>query len=406
MKILMVNKFHFLNGGAELYYFGLSDLLRARGHAIHYFSMQHPENVPCDDARYFIDNINYENPAGLPAKLRIAAHTVYSAEARRKIASLLDAVPVDLVHLHNFHHQITPSILPEIKRRGIPIVFTVHDYKVICPNYKLLTHDGVCERCRGHRYYQCTLHRCTKGALLSSVVNTVEMYAHRWLGYNDLYDVFSAPSQFMADKLVEFGIPRERVRYIPNFVDIDRYQPQFTPGPYLLYLGRLSQEKGVQTLIEATKRLPHIPFKVTGRGPFEEPIRRMVHESSSNNIELTGHLAGDALRETIQNAMAIIIPSEWYENCPLSLIEAYAYGKPVIAARIGGLRDMVLDGQTGFHFESGNVDALATIIEKAASNPAQLQKMGRFARNYAETEYGKDKQYERITTIYSALRSS
>ncbi|HRI88611.1 MAG TPA: glycosyltransferase family 4 protein [Candidatus Hydrogenedentes bacterium] len=406
LRVLHVNKFHFLNGGAELYYLGLVDLLQKHGHTVGHFSMQHPENLPSGQSRYFIDNINYENPGGLLGKLRIAAHTVYSGEARAKIARLLDAETYDIVHLHNFHHQITPSILPEIRKRNIPIVFTVQDFKIVCPNYKMLTHDGVCERCKGHKYFNCTLHRCNKGSLLGSAINTVEMYFHHAMGYDALYDIFAAPSRFTGEKIIEFGIPREKVRFVPNFIHLEQYEPCFTPGNYLLYLGRLSQEKGVHTLIEAIKNVPEVPVMITGRGPYEEDIRRQVASSGLNTIKLTGHLSGEPLRDAIRNSMAVLIPSEWYENCPLALIEAYAYGKPVIGAKIGGLGDMVRDGDTGYQFEAGNVAQLTEVMKKAVNDRAKLEEMGRAARATAEREYGAEKQYELIMDIYrEVLRS-
>ncbi len=403
MRVLQVNKFHFLNGGAELAYFGLSELLRKHGHYVGHFSMMHPSNFASEQSAYFIDQVNYDDPGSLGAKLKIAAHTVYSGEARRKIAQLLDTEQYDIVHLHNFHHQITPSILPEIKRRGLPVVYTAHDYKVICPNYKMLTHDGVCERCKGHRYYHCALHRCNKNSLLGSVVNTVEMYFHHAMGYDGLYDAITTPSRFLGEKLVEFGIPREKVMFVPNFVDIARYEPNFGAGDYVLYLGRLSQEKGVHTLIEAMKRLPDVPLTLTGRGPYEDEIKSQAVQSGLKNLTLTGHLSGDTLRDAIRGCMAVVIPSEWYENCPLSLIEAYAYGKPVIGAKIGGLGDMVIDGETGYQFEAGNVDALADTLTKAVGDPARLESMGRKAREVAEAQYGEDSHYRRIMEIYCGL---
>ena len=400
LRVLQVNKFHFINGGSEVCYFGLTDLLRAHGHFVGHFSMRHPENVPSPEEAYFIDNVRYDGPSGLRDKLTMAARTIYSTEARRKIARLLDTVPFDIAHLHNFHHQISPSILPELKRRGIPIVFTTHDFKLICPNYKLYTHDGICERCKGHKFYNATVHRCTKGSRAASLINTVEMYAHHLLRYDDLYDVIVTPARFTGRKLVEFGIPEEKVVYAPNFVRVAEYPPQYEPGAYLLYLGRLSQEKGVHTLVAAMGAFPGVRLKITGRGPYEEEVNRIVRESGATHLELTGHLSGNELKETIRGAKAIVIPSEWYENCPLALIEAYAYGKPVIGARIGGLGEMVLEGETGFQFESGNVGDLVRVLREALSSESRLREMGMRARQRAEEEYDAEPQYPRIMAIY------
>ena len=402
-RILQINKFHFLNGGSELYYFGLSKLLREHGHQVGHFSMKHPENVPCEQERFFTENVNYDAPGGIYNRLAVAANTIYSFTARRQLSALLDHERYDIAHLHNFHHQLSPSILVELKRRGLKIVHTVHDFKLVCPNYKMLTHDGVCERCKGHRYYQSVLHRCNKHSLAASAVCALEMYLQRLMGYLDLIDVFLVPARFTAEKIIEFGIPRSKVCLAPNFVNAKAFTPRYQPGDYLLYLGRLSPEKGVATLVRAMKGAPSIPVKIAGRGPLADKIQKMVREESLDNIQLVGHLSGSRLVETVQNCMAIVMPSVCYENCPLSVIEAFAYGKPVIGARIGGLGDMVTDGETGFQFDAGDAAGLREVLAKAVANPAKLREMGRRARQVAETTYDAEPHYELIKRVYDEL---
>jgi glycosyltransferase involved in cell wall biosynthesis len=402
-RILQINKFHFLNGGAELYYFGLSKLLRDRGHTVGHFSMKHPENVPCAEERFFVDNVDYDKPGGFYRKLLLAGHTVYSIEARKKLGLLLDCNSYDIAHLHNFHHQLTPSILVELKRRGLKIVHTVHDFKLVCPNYRMLTHDGVCERCKGHRYYQCVLHRCNRNSLSASAVCALEMYVQRLMGCLDFIDIFLAPANFTAAKIIEFGIPRSKVRVVPNMIDVKTYEPQYEPGKYLLYLGRLSPEKGVATLIRAMKRLPETPLVITGRGSYADEMQKMVRDASLRNIEFAGHLGGSTLTNMIRNCMAVVIPSEWYENCPFSVIEAFAYGKPVIGARIGGVGEMVADGETGYQFDAGDADGLADVLAKAVADPANLRAMGCRAREVAETVYDAEPHYDLIMRSYNEL---
>lgn len=403
LRILQVNKFHFRHAGAEAYYLGVSDLLRAHGHYVGHFAMEHPENLPCDQAEHFVRQIDYAAPGGPLARLRLAAHTIYSTEARRKIAALLDAEPYDLVHLHNFHHQLTPSILSEIKRRGIPMVWTLHDYKVICPNYKMLTHDGVCERCKGHRYYQAAVHRCNKGSFAASAVNVVEMHLHHMLGSHGLVDRFHAPSRFMRDKVVAFGVPAGRVVHIPYAFSFASHEPDVRPGSYFLYLGRLSSEKGVPELIEAVRRTPGARLRITGRGPYEDEIRRLADKDGDGRLELTGHLTGEALENAIRGALAVVVPSIWYENLPFAVIEAYAYGKPVIGSRIGGITEMIEPGETGWLFEPGDVEGLAACLAEALDDPARIERMGRRGRDVALQQYDPETHYERLMAVYESL---
>lgn len=402
MRVLQINKFHYLRAGAESYYFGLSDLLRSHGHQVGHFSMAHPENLATPYAKYFVSNVDYEVGSAWQ-QLRNAAGIVYSFEARRKLAQLLDDEPFDLTHLHNFHHQISMSILPVLKKRGLAVVYTTHDLKPVCPNYRMLTHDGVCERCRGGKYYYATLHRCTKGSYLKSAVNTVEMYFQHWRGYYDLIDLFITPSAFYRDKFVEFGLPAERVVHVPNFVHVDEFEPQYDPGEYLLYMGRLSAEKGLGTLVEAMVAVPEARLRIAGAGDYGPQVRREIGERGLKNVALLGRKEGDDLRRLLRNCLAVVLPSEWYENGPMSVIEAYATGKPVVGARIGGIPEMVLEGETGYLFEYGDSDDLARAIRTLWERKADVADMGRRCRRRAEEEYDVSRHYERIMEIYERV---
>ncbi len=365
--------------------------------------MQHPDNLPSDQADYFVRRIDYVEPGGPLAQARLAAHTVYSLEARRKIAALLDAEPYDLVHLHSYHQVLTPSVLPVIKRRGIPMVWTLHGYRIVCPRFVMLTHDGVCERCKGHRYYEAVLHRCTKGLVSASAVTAVEAYLHYILRTYDLVDCLIAPSRFMRDKVIEFGTSPERIVHIPNHLDFSACDPDYRPGSYFLYLGRLSPEKGVPDLIEAIRRTPGARLKITGRGAQEEEIRQLVEKDGDGRIELTGHLSGDALAEVTRGALAVVLPSICYDNLPFAVIEAFAYGKPVIGARIGGIPEMIQPGETGWLFEPVDVDGLAACLAEALEDPARIERMGRRGRELAVREYDPETHYTRLMAVYERL---
>jgi len=382
---------------------GVSDLLRAYGHYVGHFSMQHPENLPCEQADYFVRQIDYTAPQGVLAQVRLGAHTIYSIEASRKIGALLDAEAYDLVHLHNHYHQISSSVIPAIKRREIPIVWTLHDYKIACPSLLMLTHDGVCERCKGHRYYQAVLHRCTKGLVSASAVTAVEAYLHYILRTYDLVDCLIAPSRFMCEKVIEFGISPERIVHIPNHLDFSVCDPDYRPGSYFLYLGRLSPEKGIPDLIEAIRRTPGARLKITGRGRYEDDIRRLVDADGGGRVDMVGHLTGEALADAIRGALAVVVPSIWYENLPFAVIEAFAYGKPAIGSRIGGIPEMIQHGETGWLFEPGDVDGLAACLAEALDDPARIERMVRRGRELAVQEYDPETHYTRLMAVYERL---
>ncbi len=405
MRILQVNKFHFLNGGSEFIYFGISNLLREHGHEVFHFSMKDPRNFPCAEERYFIESVQYSG-AGALRKVKNAASVVYSFEARRKMAELLDAHPVDVVHLHNFHHQITPSILPVIAARKIPIVMTTHDLKIACPNYRMLTHDGICERCKGHNYYQCVLHACTKNSKLASVFSAIEMYWQHWRRYLDLIDRFITPSAFYRDKFIEFGFPAERITHVPNFVEVHSFTYHNTPGDHLLYLGRLSPEKGIMTLLEAMRSATDTKLVIAGTGPMAEEVSRYVTEHRMQNVELAGHCSAERVRELLAGSYAVVLPSEWYETFGLCIVEAFASGRPVIGSRIGAIPDIIEDRKTGLLFPPGDAAALAACIRELANDRERAAEMGTAARAAAEAHYGPETFYERVLGVYDDVLES
>lgn len=403
LSVLQVNKFHWDSGGSESYYLGLSDLLRAHGHTVGFFSMNDERNHETPYSKYFISNINYTNPGGTFEKGRLAIRTLYSFEARRKMRALLDEHRFRIAHLHNVYHQLTMSIIPELKNRDITVVYTLHDLKPLCGNYRMLTHDGICERCMQGRFFNCALHRCMKGSLMASAITAAEMYSHHFLGYYDMVDLYICSSEFYRQKMIEFGFPPEKTCTVPNFVRVDQFEPNFEPGDYLLYFGRLSHEKGLLTLLSAMKALPDLPLKVAGRGPFDSEVERVIREDKLDNVTLLGFRSGSALRDLIRNSKAVVLPSEWYENGPMSLVESCAYGKPIIGSNIAGVAEMVRHNETGVTFESGNVDSLVDAIRSIISDRERLTEMGRAGRRLAEQEYDAPVHYERIMDVYEKV---
>ena len=400
MQVLLANKFLFEKGGAEKSLFETARLLEAHGHQTRYFAMQHARNRPCADARHFVSEVDYED-SSLRMRLKAGARMLYSLEAARKLGGLLDGSRIDIAHLNNIYHQLSPSILRTLRRRGVPMVMSLRDYKVVCGSYQMLAQDRPCEACRGGKHLQATLRRCVKDSLAASVLTTVEMTLHhRILDLYGLVDLFISPSAFLKDKVREMGFPGEVV-HLPNFVGgLAEVAPQYgSARPRLVYSGRLGREKGLATLMRAAKGLP-LRLEIIGEGPMREPLEALARQESIGNVEFTGYLSGALLQDHVRAATAVVVPSQWYENNPRSVIEAFALGKPVIGARIGGIPELVRHGDTGLTFTPGDVQALRGCIDEMLAQPARAVDMGRRGRHLVETELSPERHYARLMQVY------
>lgn len=405
MNILHVNKFHYLRGGCERIYLETANLLESLGHHSLFFSMLHPSNIPCAESEYFVPYIDFNEAMGPKKSLVAALRVLYYWEASRRLSRLLDKKVVDIVHLHNIYHQISPSILPAIAQRDIPMVMTLHDYKVVCPSYNLFSDYGPCEACIGGCYHRALQRRCVKGSLLKTALSVLEMTLHhKLLRLFDQVDLFISPSQFLKNKVMEMGFQNE-IRHLPNYVTIEQFTPAYGKcDGTILYFGRLSQEKGVHLLIEAGKIL-RTPIEIAGTGPRENVLRKYVKQAGLDNIRFLGFLQGKKLWQTVARAAVVVLPSCWYENNPLTVLEAFAMGKPVVGARIGGIPELVLDGETGFTFIPGNSADLAAKIEFLLKDEALCKRIGRSARTLVEEQYSPQLYYEGLTQIYNEARS-
>ena len=403
MKILLVNKYFFRKGGAENLFFGTAELLKKKGHEVHFFSMSHENNYPSNDQDYFVSNIDYSS--GSPKKKIIhAARLLYSFEAKERIRRLAVEVRPDIVHLHNIYHQISPSILHALKKLNIPVVMTLHDYKMVCAGYTMLSPRGICEKCRGGRYYYCLWEKCTKNSRLKSLLNVCEMYLHhRIMEIYDLVDLFIAPSRFMMRKMEEMGFKRKMV-HLPNFVDVDSFGPRYDwESPTVICFGRLSGEKGLSTLITAVKGIPDIDLAIIGDGPIREELEKRIREEKIGNVRLAGHKTGEVLKGLIASSMFGILPSECYENNPMSLVELFALGKPAVGSRIGGIPDMIGSGERGLLFEPGDTNDLRAKITHLSRHPETIRQMGKNARKYAEEELNPELHYKGLIEVYQGV---
>lgn len=407
MKILLVNNFFYRRGGAEVSLFETARLLEEKGHQVIFFSTLHPQNLNSPYNQYFVSQIDFDRKLSLFKRFKASERVLYSFEARNKIARLIKQERPDIVHLNNFAHHISPSILSVIKTRGIPMVMTLRDYMMVCPIYAMLLNGRVCEECKGGRYYRCFVNRCTKGSYLKSALNTIEMYWHHWiLNIYNLIDIFIAPSRFLMDKVKEMGFTK-KMAHLPNFIASDKFafayhgqdNSAMPADRQVVYFGRLSKEKGLFTLLEAIREVD-IKLKIIGDGPLRKEMEDKVKERGLSKVDFLGYKTGEDLKEEIRKSLMVLMPSKCYENNPRTIIEAFALGKPVIGARIGGIPELVKDNETGLTFQPGNANDLRQKIKTLLDNPEQVIQMGKKARAFVEKELNPDKHYHQLMEIY------
>jgi glycosyltransferase involved in cell wall biosynthesis len=400
-------------GGSEAVYFKTAKIIERYGHKSIFFSMRHPDNIPAETERYFAPFIDPDTGKGLLKILMASLNVFYSFKTRRCLSELLDNHKIDIAHVHNIHRQMSPSILHELKKRGIPVVMTLHEYKMVCPSFNLLLNERPCEACKGGRYYFAIKNRCIKGSLLRSVLASVEMYLHHKI--LDIYknvDVFITPSRFLMNKHREMGFRKEMV-HLPNCIDIhefDRFKikERDFSNTNIVYFGRLYYGKGLHTLIEAAKILSGkykkgFGLKIIGDGPLKNELEKRVETENIRNIRFHGFLKGEELFKEVKDALTVVLPSECYENNPLQVIESFAMETPVIGARIGGIPELVRDYETGITFESGNPEDLCSKIKYMIEHPEMALEMGKRARKFVERELNCERYYERLMEIYKKV---
>jgi glycosyltransferase involved in cell wall biosynthesis len=404
MKILLINKFYYQQGGAERYFFALKSLLEAKGHTVIPFAMKDLKNDYSPWSEYFVSKVETLAPRMNWQSLKNIFRIFYSWEARFKLEKLIKETQPDVAHIHNIYHQISPSILPVLKKHKIPVVMTVHDYKLICPNYILYTKNSPCVRCQGHRYYNAVRFRCLKNSYVVSLIAALEMSFHKIFKiYEKNVDLFLCPSEFVKNQLIEFGQAPEKIQVIPLFQNI--IDDKSNLGEYFLYAGRLKREKGVDLLIEAMKSLPKQKLVIAGSGPDELEWQRRVNEQSLGNIQFLGWQDQKELDELYRGCFAVIIPSRVWETFGLSALEALAYGKPVVASATGALPEIIKPGENGLLFERENLIDLKDKVSQILKDKDKAEKMGQAGREQVRQEFNPEKHYERLIKIYEKVKT-
>ena len=367
MKILMINKFLYPNGGSETYIFKLGDYLKKLGNEVQYFGMEHEGRCVGNAVNAYTSDMDFHGGYKL-AKLTYPLKTIYSSEARKKIRLVLDDFKPDVCHINNFNYQLTPSIILEIqkwRREGnvCQIVFTAHDYQLICPNHMLNnpnTHQN-CEKCLGRHFLNCVKGKCIHGSMAKSAIGAMEAEFWKLKGTYKYIDTMICCSGFLKEKMDSNSLFAKKTVAMHNFVDKVEWK-EVEKKDYVLYFGRFSKEKGIETLIKVCKELPDIQFIFAGTGPLAEEINKIP------NIKNVGFQRGEALERLIREACFSVYPSEWYENCPFSVMESQMYGTPVLGAAIGGIPELIDANKTGELFESGNAQDLKNKINVLYEN--------------------------------------
>lgn len=405
MNILFLNAFHYLKGGSETVYFNTAELCREQGNKVSFFALKWPENLPSDYDKYFAES--KETRTGVTGKIANIINYFYHFDAADKLGSLIEAERPDVAFIHLIWGQLTPSVLKVLKKHNIPAILVAHDYRLICPNYMFSNGSGeICEDCKGNKFFSCVRNRCCRGSLAMSAMMALEQR---------LRNQFFNPVKYLSGIVyVSDFSHRKHIEHMPALADVasltlHNFTRNIADEPakkddYFLFLGRLSREKGGETMIRAFAKRPDLKLKIAGTGPEEERLRNLAEEIGAKNIEFLGYITGEPKRKLTAEARFVIVPSEWYENNPMSVIESLSLGTPVIGANIGGIPEIITEGKTGYLFESGNPDSLCEALDKASANDGYEQ-MCRQALQYARTDFSPLTYYPRLIEFAQKVRA-
>lgn len=422
MKILEINKFCFSKGGADKHFLDVVKLLKSNNHKVAVFSMEHPKNVKSKWEKYFVSTVGYTNNYSLWQKLKGAARMFYSLEAKKKINKLLDEFRPDIVHIHNIYHQLSPAILFEIKKRNIPIVMTVHDFKNICPNHSLYHNGEIYERCRNKKYYQCFLDKCVKNSYAKSFLAMLEMYWHNSLlkTYEKNIDLYIAPSQFVKNILEEWGIAAEKIKIFPHFITSnDNTVFQYTVEEKsenkqkngreeckkecekysencAFYFGRISGKKGADKIIDIFEKIEGLKLYLAGEVEDDFKINKI---NRSKNSKYLGFLNQAELQNCLNKTSFVISGSKLPETFGLIALETISYGKPFIGFKSGAYGEIVKNGVNGFLAE--NEKEMKKIIQEIVSGKIIFD--SHKIKKSACQKYNQDKYYKNLLDIFKLL---
>jgi glycosyltransferase involved in cell wall biosynthesis len=403
MRILFCNKYNYRFSGTEVYLFELMDRMRAQGHEVALFSMADARGEPTPYDRHFVPHIDFKEKCGWPGKVRRAAHAIYSREARRRIRAMIAEFRPDVAHVRNIYHHLSPSILWELKAQKIPVVYHLNDFKLLCPSYNLVSQGETCEACEGGAFRRVVTAPCYPG-LGARLMLALEAYVHRWLGtYRKCVDLFLAPSQFVRDKFVEHGWDESKFDVLPHFQEIPKQQTPVPERAPLLYVGRLSAEKGVEDLLRAMQQVPEEQLVIAGDGPEREKLEKLSASLGLVNVKFVGQVGPGERDALIAKSRFTVFPSHAYETLGKTILESYAQMRPVVASNSGSRRELVSDGETGLLYPAGNVDALAAGIRMLSARPEFAESMGRGGLQLVRYRHRPEAHCAKLVAIYERV---
>jgi glycosyltransferase involved in cell wall biosynthesis len=403
VRVLLVGN-HWTDGpgGAETMLLLTADLLRAAGHDVVPFAVAEDRTLPTP--------VRDRLPpaAGTRARTRFgeAWAGTWSARSYRALAQVVDEVGPDVAHVHHVFEGLTTSVLDVLHRRGVPTVMTLHDYKPVCPNYRLFVEGAPCTRCLSGRYVEAVHHRCLEGSRWRSVAAATDAYVSRVRGLYDRVDRFLAPSAFLRDRVVEGGIRADHVHVLPNPV-VAAAEPRRARDepPYVLYAGRLVAEKGIDTLLDAAARLPDgARLRLMGSGRMEAHVRGRV-AAEGLPVEVLGARGPQEVAAHVRTAAAAVLPALWWENCPMAVLEAAAQGIPVVASAVGGIPELVDDGVTGLLVPPGDASALASALSRLVDHRDEAARMGAAAWARVRTRHDPGRHVSDLLGSYAEVRA-
>jgi len=388
MKVLQLHNLYRIPGGEDAVVHQERMMLQEHGHRVVAFERSNAET----------DHWPFQHRAALPLRM------MFSMESYRMVRALCRRERPDVAHVHNVFFVLSPSVYYALDHEGVPIVQTCHNFRFLCANALLNVGGKICERCKSGNYFHAVVHRCYRGSRWQSLGMAVTLACHRYLGrWWDRIDAFIALSEFSRGKLLEGGLPADRMFLKPNFLE-RALVPSFESDDYAIVMCRLQEEKDVATAVEAFRHLPGLRLMVLGDGPLLEPLKALAERLGLRNIEFRGFVGGEARFDLLRRAKLLVLPSRWYESFSVSVLEAYAMGKPVVGSRIGSIAEVVQDGVTGLLFEPGQPEDLAQKIRQLTGQPDRLVEFGRAARRCFEDRFTKEINYHQLMDVYEFAR--
>ncbi len=397
---------NFAFSGTEVYLFELMDLMRSHGHEVALFSMADPRGEPTKYDQHFVPPIDFKSaqPGFLGGAGR-AAHALYSRQARQKLREMVKAFRPDVAHVRNIYHHLSPSILWELKAQGVPVVYHLNDFKLLCPSYNMVAQGRACERCHGGKFWHVVTEGCYAGPPGARLVLAAEAYLHKWLrSYETCVTRFLVPSRFVKQKLVENGWDAGKISVLPHFQNLpSQAAPDPLPDAPILYFGRLSPEKGLTDLVRAMQQLPAVSLQIAGEGPQRAELEGLTRNLGLANVEFVGRIAGPQLTRLISSSRFTVLPSRAYETLGKTILESYAWGRAVVASDLGSRRELVHEGETGVLFRAGDVTQLAGAISFLVERPKLAAEMGAAGRTLVRNQYSAENHYAELKNLYEQL---